>query len=298
MTDLNDSARTEQEDPTEVKRKLAKRMMLAGGLIVFLLAALAAFDYLSRQEEEVEEDVPEVVVTAPTRTAPSEPKTNPADLPSPSAVASPEEPLPKPEISSPVGVNPAPPVSAPPAPSSSLVNPAVGPKPAIDLPTRSDAQPPVPVRTTTPPTAPVTPARITPPAPVAPVLPRPSAPAPQILPSEPEGTRSSVQALPSANPTVIRPPVLIGTFFPRPAPVVQRLAAGYVLQAGVFSSHERAEEMKTKLLKAGVPITIESRVQVGPFATQKEADAARAKIKALGVETLLIPPRISPANRR
>ena len=44
---------------------------------------------------------------------------------------------------------------------------------------------------------------------------------------------------------------------------------------------------------AGVPVTIESRVQVGPFASQKEADAARKKIQELGIESIVIPPRAS-----
>jgi DedD protein len=80
-----------------------------------------------------------------------------------------------------------------------------------------------------------------------------------------------------------------------PRPVLSRLAAGFVLQAGVFTSTERAEELKAKLLLAGVPVTIETRVQVGPFASQKEANAARKKIRELGVESILIPPR---AGRR
>jgi DedD protein len=73
---------------------------------------------------------------------------------------------------------------------------------------------------------------------------------------------------------------------------------GYVLQAGVFMSTERAEELRARLLMAGVPVTIESRVQVGPFASAQEAAAAREKIKALGVESIVIPPaRPRPAGR-
>jgi DedD protein len=41
----------------------------------------------------------------------------------------------------------------------------------------------------------------------------------------------------------------------------------------------------------GVPSTLETRVQVGPFKTRQEAEAAQAKLKALGIESLLVPPK-------
>lgn len=58
----------------------------------------------------------------------------------------------------------------------------------------------------------------------------------------------------------------------------------------MFSSTERAEELHAKLQLNGIPSSIESRVNVGPFKTREEADAARAKLKALGIESLLVPP--------
>jgi DedD protein len=42
---------------------------------------------------------------------------------------------------------------------------------------------------------------------------------------------------------------------------------------------------------SGVPSTLETRVQVGPFRTRQEAEAAQAKLKQLGVETILVPPK-------
>lgn len=88
---------------------------------------------------------------------------------------------------------------------------------------------------------------------------------------------------------MVTPPGAVSN--PPVRPVLSRLASGFVLQAGVFTNTERAEELKAKLLLVGVPVTIESRVQVGPFASQKEADAARQKIRNLGIESILIPPR-------
>jgi len=42
---------------------------------------------------------------------------------------------------------------------------------------------------------------------------------------------------------------------------------------------------------SGVPSTLETRVQVGPFRTRHEAELAQAKLKELGVEAILVPPR-------
>jgi DedD protein len=48
--------------------------------------------------------------------------------------------------------------------------------------------------------------------------------------------------------------------------------------------------LHAKLSLAGIPSTLEARVQVGPFKTRQEAEAARAKLKGLGIEPILIPP--------
>lgn len=45
-----------------------------------------------------------------------------------------------------------------------------------------------------------------------------------------------------------------------------------------------AEKLRQKMQAQGVPVVVEARVHVGPFATRAEADEARAKLKALGVE--------------
>lgn len=79
-----------------------------------------------------------------------------------------------------------------------------------------------------------------------------------------------------------------------PRPVAPRLFSGFLLQAGVFSSVQRAEELHAKLTLSGVPSTLETRVQVGPFRTRQEAEAAQAKLKELGVQTILV----APAARR
>ncbi|PKO72517.1 MAG: hypothetical protein CVU20_01900 [Betaproteobacteria bacterium HGW-Betaproteobacteria-14] len=76
---------------------------------------------------------------------------------------------------------------------------------------------------------------------------------------------------------------------PDPATVIAR---SYRLQMGVFTTASNAEELHAKLEKAGIPAYVESRVHVGPFRTQKEADEARRRLKELGLGPgLLIPPQ-------
>jgi DedD protein len=76
-----------------------------------------------------------------------------------------------------------------------------------------------------------------------------------------------------------------------PQPPPPRLFYGYALQAGVFSDPRRAEELHAKLTLEGIPSTIEARVEVGPFKTREEAEAARAKMKALGIDAVLLLPK-------
>ena len=77
----------------------------------------------------------------------------------------------------------------------------------------------------------------------------------------------------------------------QPQPVPPRLFSGYALQAGVFADPRRAEELHAKLTLEGIPSTIEARVQVGPFKTRAEAEAARVKMKALGIDAVMLLPK-------
>ena len=67
--------------------------------------------------------------------------------------------------------------------------------------------------------------------------------------------------------------------------------SGYALQAGVFSDPRRAEELNARLILEGIPSTIEARVQVGPFKSRAEAEAAREKMKAMGIDAVLLLPK-------
>lgn len=55
------------------------------------------------------------------------------------------------------------------------------------------------------------------------------------------------------------------------------------VQLGVFNTVANAEKLRQKMQAQGVPVVVEARVHVGPFATRAEADSARARLKALGI---------------
>jgi len=83
-----------------------------------------------------------------------------------------------------------------------------------------------------------------------------------------------------------RPPPQPGRGAPASRPLTQAAEAirGFVLQLGVFNNTANAEELRAKLELNGIPSQIEARVQVGPFKTREAAEAARDKLRALGME--------------
>ena len=160
-------------------------------------------------------------------------------------------------------------------------------------------------------TQPVTPAEPAP-APEAPkVAATPEASAPPVDKSAPRAEPSPrpaaahpapARTTSSAGQTVARPapssPPRVAATAPsrEPAavalpPAPPRLFSGYALQAGVFSDPRRAEELNAKLILEGIPSTIEARVQVGPFKSRAEAEAVRDKMKAMGIDTVMLPPK-------
>ena len=57
----------------------------------------------------------------------------------------------------------------------------------------------------------------------------------------------------------------------------------FVFQMGIFNDVANAQRLNEKLKEGGVPSRIEARVQAGPFKTREEAEAARKKLIALGI---------------
>jgi DedD protein len=63
----------------------------------------------------------------------------------------------------------------------------------------------------------------------------------------------------------------------------------YEVQVGVFTDMENAKQLQAKLAEHGIPSHTETKLQVGPFATRAEAEAAREKLKALGIGAVVVP---------
>lgn len=150
---------------------------------------------------------------------------------------------------------------------------------------------------------PVQPAVVPQPAEPVAVAPEPVPSATESAPSPPE---SAVQAAPSPAPVAEAPahaapePVV-----PAPAPVATggaartpthkaspALANGYLVQLGVFSAMDNAEDLRTDVAARGLPAHVEGRVVVGPFASKAAAEAARARLKREGLSAgIVVPPR-------
>jgi len=145
----------------------------------------------------------------------------------------------------------------------------------------------------------------TPPAPVKAKLTLPPKPEPVAEPetktiapvaeAKPEATpvpeRTAAPAVPQpkvAPAPVAPPPHAAPHRAPASRPVTQAIERRYALQMGVFSNMANAEDLRAKLVANGIPATIEARVHVGPFKTKQEVDAARAKLKELGLDDGLL----------
>lgn len=87
---------------------------------------------------------------------------------------------------------------------------------------------------------------------------------------------------------VVAPPHAAPHRAPASRPVTQAVERRYALQMGVFGNMANAEDLRAKLVANGIPATIEARVSVGPFRTRQEVDAARAKLKELGLDDGLL----------
>lgn len=249
------SANPEMNGDDDLKRKLVRRVAFAGLLIALLLGALAFIDYLGQPGDDSAD-------SGPTYTSPV--------------------PVPKKEVSQPVK-------PAEPAATVEVSKETTPPLPAVEAPTAAPAG-----------SSPVadTPAR--PEVSAQPALPRqesrsvpssaarPAKSADIVTPAEGTSAASSQFAPDAEKPAAPLPPA--ARTQPEP-PAPPRLFSGFAVQAGVFSDAQRAEELRAMLMLNGIPSTLEARVQVGPFKTREEAEAARQKLKALGVEGLLLPPR-------
>jgi len=250
-----------QAEP-ELRAQLARRLAVAGTLVAVLLGVLALFDRFTQPAEE--EEV--AVYTRPVPVAPPKILTQPVTPVEPEAapVEADAEPAAPDAVAEPTGDTPPPPeVAADPVRQAAVSAPA-GRRAA-------PAKEPEVVPEMTAPT---------------PLLPRtPAVQAnPEAAPVAPEAPAAPVAKVLKTTPAASRPPA-------GEAPSAPRLFSGFVLQAGVFASVQRAEELHARLTLSGVPSQIETRVQVGPFRTRREAAEAQAKLRELGIDSILVEPK-------
>ncbi len=252
----------------ELRGQLVKRLAVAALMVAVLLGVLAVFDRLASNSDEFESPV----FTQPVPVAPKKEVTQPVmpvtNLPEPPIPPAPPEPPvaevlpPVPQIEEPVAI---PEVKSGKKVESRQENRL----PARSTVTDQVGHAPSPVERA--------------PRPLAPIA--ESTSAPRISPESAPPEERAV-AKPTARVTEIRSAGANA----QPSNV-QRLFSGFLLQAGVFSNAQRAEELHAKLTLSGVPSTLETRVQVGPFRTRQEAEAAQEKLRQLGVDSLLVPPK-------
>jgi cell division protein FtsN len=297
-----------------IRSKLIGRMVFAVLMIVALLGGLALFDHFNSQRIEDEEDEPvfSLPSTPPVPPRRSDPPPAAFDAPSPVAL----------EASPPVALE-APPV-APDTPHSPDAGKIEEPRPEAPkaassrpTPTRRIEDPRVErVSEPTDPQAPKTRTsapgadgpgpvesgsrsnrpRVRPAPP--PVLEGSAAPVDRGIPKDdapPRPEISPTPVLPPSRPRVSElPPSRVEgrpSVASLPLASASRLYSGIGLQAGVFSDPRRAEELHARLTLEGIPSTIEARVHVGPFKNRAEMTAAQARLKALGIDAVVLNPR-------
>lgn len=116
------------------------------------------------------------------------------------------------------------------------------------------------------------------------------------------GAASPKTALPSPAPSrapvptnEASPPVASGTAAASPAS-----APRFVVNVGLFAQAENAQRVRERLLQAGLPALVDevsmvnglrTRVRVGPYEQKSQADEAGAAVRALGLDSVVLPMR-------
>lgn len=241
-------------DAQELRKKLLTRVAAAAVMIIALLGVLVLFDKLNEPPPKIASAPPAATEPQATAAAP-EVKAPEAQAPeAPVVAAAPAEEGKKVEEIAAETETTTAPVTTPPAKAERpLTKPATG-RLAIHKPSE----------------------------PIAAA--RPSHPAAELA----KPSRPLTQAAESAQPSRPQTQAAESAQTSRPLTRAAEALRGYMLQLGVFNNVANAEELRAKLELNGIPSQIEARVQVGPFSTRQEAEAARNKLKELGMEPGLV----------
>lgn len=239
------------DEQSEIKKRAIRRVIVAGVLIA---AAIAALTVLTRYK-------PETPVTKTVETGPVAP---PVKLPEPAAPP-PEEMASAP--TTPLEQEPQP--GTPPPPPPEVVNAAPQPAPA------EPAKPAKPVAAR--PGAEIEGSAR--PAPARPAVAQAAAPAQppkEMAPVKEQPAKAVKEAVAEKAP-------------PPPARPAEPAPKGYTVQLGVFSNMTNAQQLQDRLAQNGIKSYTETRVNVGPFQNKAEADQALAKIRAMGINAVVVP---------
>ena len=86
--------------------------------------------------------------------------------------------------------------------------------------------------------------------------------------TNPSQAAAGSEAAPAVAPLAVVPP---------------RPLSGHALQSSPLPDQQRAAELQARLAQEGLPSSIETRLQVGPFRSRAEAESARRKLQTLGI---------------
>lgn len=248
-----------ESDDAALRQRLLRRIGIAGVLIVVLIASLSIFDavFVAPPEEAAEPQADSAAQV------PVEPAAAPAsEAP---ASAAPTAETDAATAASEATEAAAPQAQTPPADASAQV--------AATAPDAKEVRKPISRPDLKAATRHV---EAAPEGSAAPTVPQPQQPSPSVakpMPTE----RPLTRPLQARQPTAAQRPLAPGQ--------------GYQVQMGVFSNLDNAQDLKRRLDQAGIPAHIEARVQVGPFRSKGEAEAAQKKLAQMGLSGLLLSPR-------
>lgn len=251
-TDVTEDSAVSHED--QLRQQLLRRIGVAGLSIIGLVAALAIFDAVYVPESQTAVLVAEPPPVAPAAPLPVSPEPPPAE--EKVAEAPPAEPAVIEEKKE----------EAPKAAENKVAETkSAETKPTVAAaPERTSLPSAPPLRE-----RPLTKSAVAQPASIKSATHEPAAPPP---------AKALQQAQQRPTPT-------------RPLTQMEESNRRYLVQMGVFNNVANAEELRSKLEKAGIPSQIEARVQVGPFNNKLEAENAQKKLAELGLQGLLVSAR-------
>lgn len=245
-------------EATQARRQLWVRALVACGLIGVLLGGLAVFDRISRPQDPPDADIPTRPI-APARVPEPPKETTPEAIPGSSEVKVPPAEVAQNQKDA---EGKAPTEAGPDAPASNKAGAAATPPASAGAASSGTIRKPPQVR--------------------------------ERVVAEPEGTapipiaRSEAAAPRGEIAEETRP---VGRKGPRPDPEAEAprssgassvLTRGFGVHMGIFADMLRAEELRERLARAGIPARVEVRVVVGPYADRHSAQQAQEHLKGKG----------------